>query len=840
MFLPVIPVCMGWALSSGATIAIHHTGIPYVRTDSGETRSVTNNIAPIPRIGNFSGADLARHRAKLEAILSNLGSLNWTASDTLPIERPATPCQGDDLRHGIPPCVDSAPPEAIRSAGLPASNSAGDLTWKSTPSGRTAILIHELSDSGMRIHLFQTGYQAVNLVPPEGYGSLEDVFLSTDDRVVAFLYSSDLGYYDGDSLIASRPARLVLRSIKGESRGTVILPQQFSALSGIRIPDENTIYLSTDSVVCLYHKSDTSWQHIEIHPGHKVRSIDYWANKNILVVGGDQIVTFVRGLQILHLSRLEDSLVPRSPSGSIFDNAVEVNGVAMTRVGSPPETWCIWTPDGRFQTRWFGNFPFDVIDTRNGHRLKHSELVNKMFRSDLASRFLSGNLEISETDTVGFGNLPFDWRVSVVPTRSPLAFGGDIVLRSRLKDSTVAKVFVNRRLVRIQRIAPNDTLRGVELDHIPTGTRQELEVDLFDRQGRLVADSTQFLSVASLYCGPSLSCQEQFAKETFGYTQSEIFAPAPTIHHLAIGIDRYLDSSWNLSFAASDARALGDILAQKSDTSAILAANYRRILLTSPPERTGGPLPTKDNIHRVLARWGGVDDSKPSDNTNFESKIGRIPPEDVVLITFAGHGVTDSAGNLFLLPFDIPENGDRKPDRWLFDAGISADELATWLAPIRAKEIIVVIDACHSAAGLEKSGFNYAPTTKASLAALARDKQILVLAATQSDDVALESNSIRHGLLSYALFTEGIQQGKADANHDGWIDAIEWLRYPVARVPELSELIAAGKPIGRGFRRVLLESRASRISQIPNLYDFTLGQATEHSASLFALPQRKD
>ena len=61
-----------------------------------------------------------------------------------------------------------------------------------------------------------------------------------------------------------------------------------------------------------------------------------------------------------------------------------------------------------------------------------------------------------------------------------------------------------------------------------------------------------------------------------------------------------------------------------------------------------------------------------------------------------------------------------------------------------------------------------------------------ILTSTQADDVALESELVEQGLLTYALTREGLESWRADFRpRDGRITAAEWLGYGVLRVPEL-------------------------------------------------------
>src|SRR5205823_1360183 len=107
--------------------------------------------------------------------------------------------------------------------------------------------------------------------------------------------------------------------------------------------------------------------------------------------------------------------------------------------------------------------------------------------------------------------------------------------------------------------------------------------------------------------------------------------------------------------------------------------------------------------------------------------------------------------------------------------------------------IVLIIDVCQSAAALGGDGFKPGPMGSLGLGQLAYDKGMMILAATQADNVALESGKMAHGLLSYALTHEGLENMSADFDpRDNKIELREWLRYAAGRVPDLWTSIQEG------------------------------------------------
>jgi hypothetical protein len=67
-----------------------------------------------------------------------------------------------------------------------------------------------------------------------------------------------------------------------------------------------------------------------------------------------------------------------------------------------------------------------------------------------------------------------------------------------------------------------------------------------------------------------------------------------------------------------------------------------------------------------------------------------------------------------------------------------------------------------------------------------------ILAASQADDVALEVERLKQGLLTYALVQNGLEDGQA-AGVDGKITLEGWLQYGADRVPSLYNEVLRGK-----------------------------------------------
>lgn len=311
------------------------------------------------------------------------------------------------------------------------------------------------------------------------------------------------------------------------------------------------------------------------------------------------------------------------------------------------------------------------------------------------------------------------------------------------------------------------------------------------------------------------------AEQTF-LVPSPVQPRVPRAYIIAVGVDSYEDSGRKLHFAVKDARAMTDVLSHLDGYKAI------NISLTSEGTDRKRWLATKANIQDVLARLAG----KPA-HGSLRGVVGgdqliKATPDDLVIMTFSGHGHTTPQGRFYLLTSDSGK-AESVPSNASLSRFISSEELSEWLRPIDAGQMALIIDACHSAASVERPGFKPGPMGDIGLGQLAYDKAMRILAASQVDAVALESDKLKHGLLTYALVHDGmqVQDGKrlADANRNGKLTLAEWLQWGERQTPRLYADIKAGRRSAVNASRdgaidTRLRFQAIERAQTPALFDF--------------------
>ena len=325
-----------------------------------------------------------------------------------------------------------------------------------------------------------------------------------------------------------------------------------------------------------------------------------------------------------------------------------------------------------------------------------------------------------------------------------------------------------------------------------------------------------------------------------------VVAAKPRAYLITVGVNRHDNSAWDLRYAANDARKIGESLApllKKQDRYDSIVT----IPLISDAE--GQNLATKANLKAVIDILAGrqVNFSSPLSNVPGFDQLRQSTPDDLVLISFAGHGYADG-GLFYLVPSDTGVGQSRELNPELSAHAISSDELSSWLRDVDAGDMAMIVDACHSAASVGDE-FKPGPMGSRGLGQLAFDKGMRILAASQADDVALESDLIKQGLLSFALVQNGLDNHSADFKpKDAKITLEEWLSYGVNRVPTLAEEVKTGKVVvsrgigdGRGAVRISSgQSIKKRIIQQPSLFDFTKGRRdVVLESEMNAMGQRK-
>ncbi|MEF9417210.1 caspase family protein [Ralstonia sp. SM1864_UCD524_TZ4] len=164
----------------------------------------------------------------------------------------------------------------------------------------------------------------------------------------------------------------------------------------------------------------------------------------------------------------------------------------------------------------------------------------------------------------------------------------------------------------------------------------------------------------------------------------------------------------------------------------------------------------------------------------------RVGPDDTACVFFSGHGgIVGSPGNedsvLVTVDSDLSD---------IEKTSISSNELAAALAQIKAKRLLVFIDACHAGgATISKSltdgkghtlKSGYTPSTFAKLAV---GSGRALMASCRADEVSNVLIGARNSVFTTALLA-GLR-GAADKNASGCIKVFDLFNYISEEVPKL-------------------------------------------------------
>jgi uncharacterized caspase-like protein len=334
------------------------------------------------------------------------------------------------------------------------------------------------------------------------------------------------------------------------------------------------------------------------------------------------------------------------------------------------------------------------------------------------------------------------------------------------------RLFRNGSLVKVWR---GDVLKG------QTGAALETTISVVSGQNQLTAYAFNRDNVKS-------------ADATLAVNGADSLKRAATLHVLAVGVNQYANSGYNLKYAGADARAFAEEVERQQKK----LGSFAQIEVTTLFDKDA----TKANILYAFRRLAGSPDAKsPSGAPAALEKIKAAEPEDAVVVFYAGHGTAQDQ-RFYLIPHDLGYAGartelDEAGLKTILSHSVSDLEIEQACEGIDAGHLLMVIDACNSGQALEAEEKRRGPMNSKGLAQLAYEKGMYILTAAQSYQAAMEAEQLGHGYLTYALVEEGLKSAAADGEpRDGQVALREWLDYATERVPRMQE---AKMKEGRGL-----------------------------------------
>jgi len=203
-------------------------------------------------------------------------------------------------------------------------------------------------------------------------------------------------------------------------------------------------------------------------------------------------------------------------------------------------------------------------------------------------------------------------------------------------------------------------------------------------------------------------------------------------HALIVGINAYKDPGYqDLGYAVADAEAV----------AAILIEDYgfpqEDVLLILNEDAT------KDTIEKALEEWA--------------CDYNRIGEDDLLVVFFAGHGVTRNVRGRgdrgYLVPVDA-RAGSGGDHEW--SSLLSMNHLEDVSEAIPAKHVLFILDCCFGGLAVKRS--------PAPIAAGLSNRARQVITAGNADQAVLDAGGIGHSVFTGALL--GALRGDADLDSD--------------------------------------------------------------------------
>lgn len=210
---------------------------------------------------------------------------------------------------------------------------------------------------------------------------------------------------------------------------------------------------------------------------------------------------------------------------------------------------------------------------------------------------------------------------------------------------------------------------------------------------------------------------------------THLFAQKVDLFVLCIGVEKYKNPVFNLSYPQDDAEEIAKIFEQQ--TGALFHKVHVKTIVNEEA--------TAENILKSI---------------DAEAFPVRMDPGDLFVLMFSGHGTIHKSN--FCL---VPHNYDRGiPDLTL----VSRENLDTKLASLGCN-YVVLLDACHSGAAAKETKMQkdiamseveiMSARQELADAMLATDKNVVVIGSSASDQSSFECDSCKHGYFTYALMS---------------------------------------------------------------------------------------
>ncbi len=375
--------------------------------------------------------------------------------------------------------------------------------------------------------------------------------------------------------------------------------------------------------------------------------------------------------------------------------------------------WVVWTNSGYYASSPKGDkmigWQINKGVDKAADYISAAQLAQHFYRPDIidaAIKLGSAKQALAQAENTRFnldiltGKVPPKFQI--ISPRSGTSTTGIVPVKLKIAANTVAieefMVFVNGREVTPPKIRK---MRPFIQQHTKT-----IQVPLETGNNRITIRAKNSIGTTSVELNLQYAGASQIREGN--------------LHLLSIGISEYpnLDRQRQLTFAAKDADAIYNLLQTQGKKL------YRGIKATLLSDNSGTQ-PTKRNIEQAL------------------QQLGDAQKTDTTIIYLSGHGM-NIGKDYYLIPRDAKRHGDQIDKNSL----VSWQEIQNALVKGLGRKILL-IDTCHAG-----NAFN------PRLLKDSADQNIIVLSATDADNVSIEMKELGHGVFTYSLL-KGLK-GKAD------------------------------------------------------------------------------
>lgn len=232
----------------------------------------------------------------------------------------------------------------------------------------------------------------------------------------------------------------------------------------------------------------------------------------------------------------------------------------------------------------------------------------------------------------------------------------------------------------------------------------------------------------------------------------------PKRYAIVIGVDSYADTQiTTLGGASNDAKMLASSL---TEYGGFPAEQVTLLASDQPAERQ----PTRGNILRRLSNLAAV-----------------IPPDGLLLLSFAGHGI-ERSGQAFLLPSDAQVSNDVD---LLEQTAINVTQIKDRIKKIGVKQVLLILDACRNdPVGRANADNNLTAAYTKGFNFDTRNREVQAFATLYATEVghrAYEYKEKKHGYFTWVL-VEAMRGGAA--NEKGEVTLGGLVKYLQERVPK--------------------------------------------------------